>query len=861
MNVKKLLALILAAAMVFSIVACTPKDDTTDNSANNGGTTTSGSGVPSGPQYDVVEFTGKYTYMDSASTISTSWNPFTYQSVDQAYPLDWTTSNLYSFVFNDEINAVEGKDPYTGYKIVPEMAAGDPVDVTEQLKSEAKWGIPESATAGYAYTIDLNPDACWQDGTPIKAVDYIESMKRLLDPRLLNYRADSWYTGTLIMVGAENYALQGQELLVDNGVSGAYTIADLVKGDDGNYTTPEGDPVYVAVNYPLDWCSDYSLQTYVNAYGTKYFGLERWDELVALMDEDGLAPCNDDTLAMLSATVTTNEKWGETDEDLPNYLVYNHLYREVEWDTVGLYESGEYQITIVLAQALSGFNFYYGINSFNLVKTDVYDACLKETTTAGGTSWTSTYNTSVDTTWSYGPYIMDDYQLDKSMHFTKNKNWWGYTDGKHIYKDPENGKYYPMYMTTDIDCQLVKDNETAKMMFFAGQLMGYALQSDDVDTYRNSEFCFFTPGQATYFIVLNGYMDVIQEREAADDFDQSKYDLEILTLTSFHRAIGLSYDKQAYCDEFSPSQSPAFGLISNAYIYDPDTGAKYRDTDQAKQVLCDVYGVDVSKYASLDEAVNSITGYDPETAKSWYAKAYEEALAAGYITDNDGDGICDQTIKITMVNGSSSEASEKSKRMLKWLSDKANEAAAGTGLAGKIEFVSSAPVGDAWSDQIRGGLKDMVMAGWSGSAMNPFNCAHWWTSESIAYDGKWVDYSKIDFTYNVDGKDVTMSLQAWANCLIGAVQKVDGVEYNFGEGLRSADERLELLAAIEGQVLLNYSYLPFTTDGSLALLTQKAYYVIEDYNPVMGRGGITYMRYNYDDTEWAEYIASGDLVY
>lgn len=856
-DMKKTLALVLALVMLLGIFSgCTPSDNTEPSGTTNI--------VPTGDDdtITVEKFTGKYTFNDYASTISSSWNPFTYSSTDQSYPLDYTTSNLYTFVFNDELNPVDGQDPFTGYKIIPEMAAGDPVDVTEQIKKDhPEFNIPESATSGYAYTIDLNQAACWQDGTLIKAVDYVESMKRLLDPNLLNYRASDWYSGTLIIAGAENYALQGQKVMVDNGDSGKWVIADLTKDANGNYVTPEGDPVYIAVNYGISWCSSNSLKAYVDAYGTKYFGLDRWNELVALMDEDGLVPCNDETLAMLSATVTTNADWGETDEDLPNYLVYNHEYRECDWSNVGVYASGEYQITLVLGKALSGFNFYYAVNSFSLVKTDVYDELLKKTETASGVAWTSTYNTSVETCWSYGPYIMDGYQLDKSMHFTKNENWWGYNDGKHIYKDPNNGKYYSMYMTTDIDCQLVSEVATVKQMFMAGQLMSYPLQSEDVDTYRSSDFCHFTPGQATFFLILNGYMDVIAQRESAADFDKTKYDLETLSLTSFHRALGLCYDKQAYCDEFSPSQSPAFGLISNAYIYDVDTGSKYRDTDAAKQVLCDVYGVDTSKYATLDDAVNSITGYDPEGAKEWFETAYKEAIDAGYITDSDNDGICDQTIKITMVNGATSEASDKSKRMLKWMTEKANEAAEGTGFAGKIEFVTSAPVGDEWSNQIRGGLKDMVMAGWNGSALNPFNCARWWVTSSIAYDANWVDYKTISLTINIDGEDITMSVYDWAYCLNGDMKTVNGKDYNFGEGMVDSDTRLQILAAIEGKVLTTYSYLPFSTDGSLSLLSQKVFYVIEDYNPVMGRGGITYMRYNYDDTEWDAYVASGALKY
>jgi hypothetical protein len=44
-------------------------------------------------------------------------------------------------------------------------------------------------------------------------------------------------------------------------------------------------------------------------------------------------------------------------------------------------------------------------------------------------------------------------------------------------------------------------------------------------------------------------------------------------------------------------------------------------------------------------------------------------------------------------------------------------------------------------------------------------------------------------------------------------------------------------------------------DASMALLSQQVYYVVEEYNPVMGRGGIAYTKYNYNETDWAAYVA------
>ena len=404
------------------------------------------------PAFAMAEETPSYIYKDAVTTLATNWNPHTYQTTDDAYPADFLRVGLYSFLFNDELHPVEGKDPYAGYVIVPEMAAADPVDVTEKIKAEhPEFNIPESATKGFAYEIELNPLATWEDGTPINADTYVESMKRLQDPKLLNYRASDYYAGDLCIAGAENYANAGQVVKVDNGVSLDYSFESLVKGEDGNYYTAEGFPVFLAVDYALDWCSGNTLKQYVDAYGETYFGLTNWETLVGMMNEEGLIALNDETYALYADVTTANPNWGETTADLPNYFVVEKTYPEVGFETVGIIKNDEYSITLVFGKSLSGFYLYYNLSGNWIVEPTLYDACLQQT----GDAWTSTYNTSVETTLSYGPYKLTNYEADKNMHFVKNENWYGYTDGKHTYVDPVDGETYDMYMTTEVDPRLL----------------------------------------------------------------------------------------------------------------------------------------------------------------------------------------------------------------------------------------------------------------------------------------------------------------------------------------------------------------------------------------------------------------------
>ena len=862
---KKILALLLALVMAVAVFAgCqTPAEPSDATSAPDA------SGDPSGEATDAPE-ADTYTYQDSVSVMATNWNPHTYQTTDDAYPVDTADIRigLYDLIFNDELHPVEGKEPFTGYVVLPEMAASLPVDVTEQVKAEhPEFGIPEDMTSGYAYTIDLNPDACWEDGTPINADTYVYSMQKLLDPKLLNYRAVDYYGQNFSIAGAEEYANAGRTVDLDNYAMSGYTLEDLTLGEDGQYVSPEGSPMFVGVNFDLSWTAQNggTLQELVEAYGDQYFNMERWEELVALADENGLAPLTEDSYAMLVSLIST-DAWMEDESNAPCYFVERKTYPEVDFSTVGLYKSGDYQITLVLDKALAGFNLYYSLTSNWIVKEDLYESCLTSSTGADGVEvWSSTYNTSVETTSSYGPYKLVEFQTDKFMRYEKNENWYGWTDGKHEYVDPNDGQTYPMYQTTAIECEVVEEAATRKLMFLRGELMGYGLGSEDFDTYRSSEYCYATPAETIFFLILNGYLEAIQSREAAADFDQTQYDLETMTVLEFRKAVALTYDKDLFAATVSPARSGGYGIIGNAYVWDVDTGALYRDTDQAKQALCNAYSVDVSEYASLDEAAASITGYDPEQAKVFYGEAFTKALEAGYITDEDGDGISDQTVRIEYCISADSKFMTQT---IDYLNEKMAEVTAGTPFEGKVQFVKSAPYGNEWSDRIREGLSDTVLAGWQGSALNPFSLTDQYVNPAYMYDANWFDATTVDMTLEltVDGeaRSITMNLREWSDALNGAaVTTEDGNTYNFGDGMADPQDRLTILAAIETQILGTYNYLPMLQEGSMALLSQQVYYVVEEYNPILGRGDIQYLRYNYDDAEWAAYVAEngGELTY
>ncbi len=852
----RVLAALLALVMVFAFASCIKKPgEPKETTGETEGETT--------PAREVVVFSGDYTYWDSVSTLSNNWNPHTYQTSDQSYPMDFLSTGLYSFYFNDELHPVEGKKPYEGYVILPEMAAELPVDVTEKIKAIEgnPYHIPEDAKAGYAYEISLNQLAVWQNGEKINADNYVNSMKLLFDPKLNNYRASDYMDGDFSIANADNYFYQGSTAYLENAINNAYALADLTKGDDGQYVTPDGNKMYIGLDYVLtEWLGGDTLKTYVDAYGDGYFGTAHWEELLAKMDENGLVPLTDETYPWIADVTTGNPAWGETEDDLYAYYVEAKAYADnYSFDNVGIFKNDEYKFTLVLNKSLAGFNLLYNLSG-NWI---VYEPLYKTKQVEGSDAWTTDYNTSVETTMSYGPYVMDSFQTDKAMHFSRNEKWFGYTDEKHVYVDPEDGKLYPMYQTTAIDTQVVEDSAARKLLFLQGKLMGYGLQTEDYDEYRNSEYCYATPSETIFFFIFNGYEQAIADREANEGFDTTKYDLQTMTLVSFRKAIAVTYDKEALCSAVSPARSGGYGLIGDAYIYDPESGSKYRDTDAAKKALCDFYSVDVSKFDSLDAAVDSITGYDPEAAKALFTEAFNEALEKGFITSADGK-TSDQTIQIEYASSSHSDFIEKT---LSYLNEKLASVLVDTPFAGKVVFVESAPLGNAGSDNSRNGLSDTVLGGWSGSALNPFSITDCYVNPSKQYDAKWFNASAVELELEVNTaaidatpktEKVKMSLKDWSDALNGTTVEIDGKSYCFGDGIADIETRLTILAALESKILMTYDYIPMLQDGSMALLSKEVYYVRDEYNPIMGRGGITYLKYNYNDTEWAAYVAENN---
>ncbi|MBR4236650.1 MAG: hypothetical protein IKR85_11420 [Clostridia bacterium] len=764
-----------------------------------------------------------YTYNLALTTFPTNWNPHVYETNTDSIILDWTSTGYYRFDYNDTMD---------GYKMVPDLATDYPIDVTADYIGQ--YGLEEGAEH-QAWLIPIREDVKWEDGTPITAHDIEESVKRLLNPVAVNYRADTLYTGNVVIAGAKDYFYSGQSVTLENATNAYYTMDDLTLGEDGVYVTPDGGKVYLAINYKLsEWLGGNTLKQYVDSYGEAYFDVTNWDALVELANDEGLVELTEDTYALFVPVTTGVEAWGETEDDIPAYFAYEATYPELEYDgNVGYFALSDYEVVMVLEKPCEGFYLMYGM-SCPLVKNDLYDAC---TTITDGV-YSNSYGTSLDTIMSYGPYKLTSFQMDKVFTLEKNEYFYGYNDGADIYQ------------TTCINYDYVPEASTRLEMFLAGQLDSYGLQKDDMEEYAASDFIYYSEGDSIFAMVVNPDLDTLTANQTTAGENINK---TILTIKEFRMALAYAMNRAEFCLATSPTNGPAFCLYSSQIIADPENGIAYRATPEAKQVIVNFWGLadDIGEgklYADVDEAIDSISGYNLAMAQEYFDKAYDIAIEEGLMDEDD---------VVEIIVGTPNLTSAFYNNGYEYIVNNYTEAVKGTKLEGKLTFTRDGTLGNDFAKALRNNNIDMLFGvGWTGSTFDPYNLFQVFVSPTYQYDSHY-DATADMVDIELNGVVYTASAYTWYESMQGTGTKVTVKVGDEDTELVLADagEKIIVLAALENNYLQVYDYIPLMNDASASLKGAQVKYYTEDEVFPMGRGGVRYMTYNYTDAEWDAYVA------
>lgn len=782
---------------------------------------------------------GVYTFNTAiADGSGLNWSPFACADEVSAQMLSYVSTGLYDIVLNKEKN---------GWSVVCEMAAELPVDVTSDYVG--RYGIEEGNTAR-AWKIALNPNARWDEETPINADSYIYSFKELLNPLMQSPRAEDLCTGEHAISNAEAYRVSGREYWAPNCDGDTPIVAwnaKVLTEEGGVYMAPDGSALVFGLKTGYAWMEGHSLEEY---YEAGYVQEEVWKTLSALADEEGYVPVTDESIAALFA-FTGSDIWGkEQEENLENYMSVRRSNATVTWDEVGILKTGEYEIVLVFAEPVKEPEYRlpdWLSTAVFLVKEDLWESCKKyynadkkevKADSEEIASITTSYGTSAETTASFGPYKLTSFRSDKQITFERNEQWYCYTDEKH------KGQY----QTDVINIKVIKDHDAQLAAFLKGEIDSVALLSSDIKAYAQSLYLRYTPQSYTTKLSLNTDVETLTQRGS-----------QVLGNENFRHAFSLALDRAEFASTYSLAGTPGLGLWNRSYICDPYTCAEYRDTEGAKAALVGLYGVrfgEGTDYADVAAAYESITGYDIEKAREYMQKAYEEC-----VRDKTYDGFTAIELEIRVY-----ESNDLYEQMVQFLNDALADACAGTGFEGRIRL--NMKVDGNYFNAMYAGETDMIFSAWGGAPTELYSLLYRCYCDDSAGQGYQVEYgydtSKVMVRMQVDGEDYIAPLQSWAlwatgkdpECKIATEDrtKVLGQFADYDTATQAA-----FYGLMEKTYLGSYTAIPIYYRNTATLVSAKGDYAVKEYLNRVGYGGLRFYTYWYTDDEWK--TAAKDLTY
>lgn len=828
MKQKKLLmliAMVLVVVLCASVLTACKKDKGNDDE----NVTKPGTGWEDAKMYTMREYTSQMpsqwcTILSSDNVNNTMESYF--------------TSAFYEFNYKFDADGKIVPGAYT----VEYSAATKLEDVTK--KYAGKYGLAADAEKGQAFAMTLRNDLKWDDGTPIKAADFVYTMSQQLSPKYLFATASNYYSGNYVIHNAQNYVKQGQ--------SGWFSAVDVaaygasISSFEGLYFDAKNVKAFESIFKTADMTKLTELKSYFVSNGVNVF-----DELVQYAG-DKRTPLTqelfDKIKGLFAADGGLNSSvsgWGWADEEIGYFTVVNYTYPEMDFSKVGYFVGdNEYELVMVIDGTLNPldaegnltYEAGYYFSSWPLVKKDLWERCEDQSKTPYANSYCTTQEKSA----SWGPYKLTNYQDQKTYTVSRNDKWFGYG----------LPQYANQYQTDAIVTEKIEEWDTAWLAFQKGNLDGIGMDVKIAADYRTSKRAYFTP--ETYTFDLNIQSNATSRTDKRNNL--------LLNYADFRKAISLSLDRDDYCAKNNPSSQAALGLLNSMYYYDVENGKVYRDSIQAKEAILNAYGatknadgswkVGENTYTDIEDALDATTGYNLTLARQLVESAVAQAKADGKYSDGE---------EIILTYGIETQTANTD-RVKNWFQAAFDNMTKGTSIEGKIKIEYFMFSSATWSEQFADGEYDLCFGAWGNAPFNPaYLLCETQISDENRYAVKW-DPKTVSVTVKATPDDkhedgvYTYNLEQWRLILQGK----DGCPVNFKNF--PIEDQLAALGAVETAILKEYYSIPVFSRYSASLMGYKVDYISYEYNTFMEYGGIRYMTFNYDDTAWAEFVASNNNI-
>lgn len=812
MKQKKLLmliAMVLVVVLCASVLTACKKDKGNDDE----NVTKPGTGWEDPKMYTMREYT---------SQMPSQWCTILSSDNVNNEMESYFTSAFYEFNYKFDANGKIVPGAYT----VEYSAATKLEDVTK--KYAGQYGLAADAEKGQAFAMTLRNDLKWDDGTPIKAADFVYSMSQQLSPKYLFATASNYYSGNYVIHNAQNYVKQGQKgMFPAYSVMKEYNVADDAK------------LIYSTTNSRVAE-KGFTPEVIVAAFGIEGMTVEKINALngKSLADIKKDAALNETWEALLGAWKT------DPNEEL-DFFETEYEYPAMDFSEVGYFVGdNEYELVMVIDGTLNPldaegnltYEAGYYFSGWPLVKKDLWERCEDQSKTP----YANSYCTTLEKSASWGPYKLTNYQDQKTYTVSRNDKWFGYG----------LPQYANQYQTDAIVTEKIEEWDTAWLAFQKGNLDGIGMDVKIAADYRTSKRAYFTP--ETYTFDLNIQSNATSKTDKRNNL--------LLNYADFRKAISLSLDRDDYCAKNNPSSQAALGLLNSMYYNDVENGKVYRDSIQAKEAILNAYGatknadgswkVGETTYTDIEDALDATTGYNLTLARQLVENAVAQAKKDGKYSDGD---------EIILTYGIETQTANTD-RVKNWFQAAFDNMTKGTSIEGKVKIEYFMFSSATWSKQFEDGEYDLCFSAWGNAPFNPaYLLCETQISEDNRYAKKWDPKTvsvTVKATPDADHKDgiYTYNLEQWRLILQGK----DGCPVNFKNF--PMEDQLTALGAVETAILKEYYSIPVFSRYSASLMGYKVDYISYEYNTFMEYGGIRYMTFNYDDTAWAEFVASNNNI-
>lgn len=566
---------------------------------------------------------GHFTYSYAAEDPIT-WNPLEWESEDSRSILEYTGSPLYVSTLNDT------RDAYT-YE--PMLATALPEDVTPDYIGNEVYGVPDSASQGWAWRVTIREDAAWEDGTAITTDDFVYSLQQYLNPEGLHKHTADYYAGTTALANAKKY--------IHNSMEPVYTKKNgAVDVDESK--------LFISLSQPNEFFGEASFEEY-HAWNMtdhkNYFcdvdGSDLYEKMESYIQGQEYVPV-DDTIKTLLMQFCSN-----IGLDVVNYKNACFYYDEanaISWDQIGLIQNDKNTMTFVLNSNVTQDEFCLALENLYLVKSNLYEKKQNE------------YGTGISSYSSYGPYKISEYDSGIGMRMVKNENWFGYKDKK----------YDNQYQTTDIWIRYDLDYDKEKELFLQGNLQRVRLNQIDTEKYGKSPNYAGSLSAEIAVFNLNSDLAMLQKKNS----DSENHN--ILAYKDFRNAMAMALDRRSYMAGMNYRAEAVYGMVNSSYIGELGSNSSYRQMIFGQAALQSIYNT---------QDTENINAYDMERAAKLVQSAYDMCLMDGNIKDYEN-------VVLTFYSEDQKETIEKD---LEYIQNALDMASVGTSLENRIKVKSVQP--------------------------------------------------------------------------------------------------------------------------------------------------------------------------